>query len=258
MIGHEMLHTVGKKRKSSKQHCFALKLDIIETAYDMLEWSFTELTLDKFNFHPHFRKLVLSCIKSCIMQIKVNHQISDTWTPTRGIRQGDPLSPYIFVLCQELLVHLIHKKAEEKLFTPVKIVSSGPHIPILCFADDCLIFSKADQKSVDTISEILEEYALASGQNVCWEKSRIIFSANTPINKKQQITEFLGVIPNKRHDKYLGLPFLMGHKKRNLFDQMINRTMNKINIWYNQYLSYAGRLVLIQAVTNVIPATACQ
>lgn len=153
-------------------------------------------------------------------------------------------------------MHQILEKTKNKSLTTLPLTKEGPEIPILCFADDCLVFGKADTKTMETIAETLEEYALACGQNVCWKKSRIIFSANMPVRKKHKITDYLGVIPNQRLDKYLGLPFLLGQKNRDLFDQIINRTMNKINISYTRYLSYAGLLVSIKAVTNAIPAYA--
>lgn len=55
-------------------------------------------------------------------------------------------------------------------------------------------------------------------------------------------------------DKYLGLPFLLGHKKRDFFDHIVENVMNKVNVWYSNYLSYAGRMVPIRSVSNTIPS----
>ena len=86
----------------------------------------------------------------------------DSWSPTRGIRQGDPISPYIFILCQELF-----KQEGDGLFQSLKSSPSGPKIPILLFVDDCMIFCKATKKSVKVIQSCLNTFAFASGQKIC-------------------------------------------------------------------------------------------
>lgn len=95
MMAHELLHTMGKKRKS-KQFFFDLKLDV-EKGYDRLEWDFIELMLKKFNFLLVVQNWILNYIKTPTFQVKVNGFLSEPWNPTRGIHQGDSLSPYIFI-----------------------------------------------------------------------------------------------------------------------------------------------------------------
>lgn len=89
MLAHEMIHTTNKKRKS-KQYYLALKVDIAK-AYDCLEWNFVKMALQKFNFHPWLINLIYSCISTASFKVKDNNDVSETWYPGRGLRQGDPL-----------------------------------------------------------------------------------------------------------------------------------------------------------------------
>ena len=83
----------------------AIKLDL-EKAYDRLEWNFIHKVLHAFHFPPKLTRIIISCISSTDISILVNGGMLDSFEPSRGIRQGDPLSPYIFILCMEYLSHL--------------------------------------------------------------------------------------------------------------------------------------------------------
>lgn len=122
-------------RKKSKQHYLALKLDI-EKSYDRIEWNFLRLALKKFNFHPRFISLILVCVTSSKHIVKVNGISSEQWEPARGLRQGDPLSPYLFILCQDLFISKLLEEVENKNIDALKTCQTGSKIPIFCFADD--------------------------------------------------------------------------------------------------------------------------
>jgi len=89
-------------------HCglMALKLDL-ENAYDRLNWSFIRNTLLEMRLPQLMVDVIMLCITSCSMRILWNGEPTDCFHPTRGIRQGDPLSPYIFMACIERLSQLI-------------------------------------------------------------------------------------------------------------------------------------------------------
>lgn len=252
LLAHELLHSMNRKR-TSRQYYFGLKLDI-EKDYDRLEWTFLRFALTKFNLHPtSLIEWIMTYVTSCTFQVKVNNHLSDTWKPSCGIRQGDPLSPYLFILCQELFVHLLLRQTSAHRLQGLRLCSSGPSLPILCFADDCMVFCKASSQSVTELQHCLQLYAAASGQTVCWQKSRILFSPNTPPDVKRHTISTLGVSPNKCKDKYLCVPFLVSRKKSDLFDHIIDCATARINTWYSRFLSYVGQATLIQSVTNTIP-----
>ena len=97
----------------------AIKIDL-EKAYDRIEWSFIREMLVKFNFPSKLTDIIMSCVSSVSTSLLFNGGCLESFQPSRGIRQGDPLSPYLFILCMEYLGHLIKDKCATKAWIPVK------------------------------------------------------------------------------------------------------------------------------------------
>lgn len=162
-----------------------------------------------------------------------------------GLHQEDPLSPYLFILCQDLLIVLLIHNLENKTISMLKPISVCSPIPLLSLADDCIIFCKASNSSINTLTVLCCIYTKASGPEVCWSKSKVHFSPNIPIYRKQELIAKSGVEPNKCKDKYLGLLFLFRKRKAKFFYDLIQKTSFNINAWYNKFLYAVGRTVLI-------------
>lgn len=111
LITNELFHSF--KHKKRKSGWFALKLDF-EKAYDRISWEFLNLALQAFNFHPVWIKWITSCVSSSSFQILVNGFPSSTFYPSRGLRQGDPLSPSLFIICLEFLSLLLDTAISNK------------------------------------------------------------------------------------------------------------------------------------------------
>ena len=123
----------------------ALKLDL-EKAYDLIEWDFIEKMLKQLNFNDKWINWVMTCISSVNFSVLVNDTPGKTFKPTRGIRQGDPLAPYIFVLAMEFLARSLQRESEKtKPKIGIKLTPNGTTIPFLSFADDTFIYSCACQ-----------------------------------------------------------------------------------------------------------------
>ena len=141
IIVQELIHTIGRI-KGRKGH-MAIKI-YLEKAYDEIEWSFIREMLIKFNFPANLIDLIMSCVFSVSTSLLFNGGYLDSFCPTRGIRQGDPLSPYLFILCTEFLGHLIQEKCDAKLWSPVKASRSRPSFSHLFFVDDLVLFASAE------------------------------------------------------------------------------------------------------------------
>ena len=152
IIVQELIHSIGRA-KGSKGY-MAIKIDL-EKAYDKIEWSFIREMLVFFNFTTNLIELIMSCVSSVLTSLLFNGSCLDSFCPSRGIRQGDPLSPYLFILCMEFLGHLIEEKCDAKLWTLVKASRSGPAFSHLFFADELVLFANADQDNCHTIKAML-------------------------------------------------------------------------------------------------------
>ena len=122
----------------------------------------------------------MECVKSVTYSILVNGEPKGHIIPTQGIRQSDPLSPYLFLLCSEGLNGLIEHAIDRKLIEGVSLCGNGPKISHLLFADDSLLFCRARVGDIEKIQELLGKYERASGQKINSDKTTL-FSAAIPL-----------------------------------------------------------------------------
>ncbi|KAL0285142.1 UNVERIFIED_CONTAM: putative mitochondrial protein, partial [Sesamum angustifolium] len=141
----------------------ALKLGVSK-AYDKVEWSFMEQVMVKLGFSPSFIRLVMLCISSVSFSFMLSSKQFGSLIPERGVRQGDPLSPYLFLLCTESFSLLLQLAEREGRIQGVSVCRTAPSISHLLFADDTLIFCRASLESTQVVLNVLEVYRQASGQ----------------------------------------------------------------------------------------------
>lgn len=122
VIVQKLIHSMS--RKKGRGRLVAIKIDL-EQAYDRLEWSFIRDTLGLFKLANHLISLIMSCVSTSSISILYNGGALESFLPSRGIRQGDPLSPYFFILCMKVLGALITKKWDAKLWDPIKPQGEG-------------------------------------------------------------------------------------------------------------------------------------
>lgn len=143
----------------------ALKLDMSK-AYDRLEWSFIAKVLSSMEFPAKMVEMVLQCVSTVSYKILLNVQPSLSFKPGWGLRQGDPLSPYLFILCANVFLGLLKKGVEEKNIHGVKISRGALEISHLFFTNDSLLFARANSNEARNVMEILHKYQSASSQLV--------------------------------------------------------------------------------------------
>ncbi|XP_056698695.1 uncharacterized protein [Spinacia oleracea] len=171
----EMAHLFHKAKKRNK--LMALKLDISK-AYDSLEWDFIRDTLIHFDFPDNIISLIMSCItSSSSISVLWNGKICDKFYPTRGIRQGDPLSSYIFVLCLDRLSTIIEEQVNLGVRKPINI-TENIRISHVFYAGDVFLFSKASSNNLKHILGVLEDFGQRSGLRIIMRKSSQIFPAS--------------------------------------------------------------------------------
>ncbi|XP_042972725.1 uncharacterized protein LOC122304517 [Carya illinoinensis] len=196
------------------------------------------------------------CVSSVSYSVLVNGTAGKWLTPSRGLRQGDPISPYLFILCAEGLSSLLNGAEAIGSLKGVAVARGGVRVNHLLFADDCLIFGRAKLTEWKCIQGLLKEYEEASGQCLNLEKTTMFFSSNTSITTRLIIKNEAGVSICGNYEKYLGLPAMVGRSKFNTFRVLKERVWAKIHNWKNSFLSQAGKEILLKAVAQAIPTFA--
>ena len=140
----------------------AIKVDL-EKAHDKIKWSFIREVLINANFPQNVISLIMSCVSSVSTSILFNGGNMEPILPSRGIRQGDPLSPYLFILCMEALGYFIEEKCKSKSWIPVKSSNNGVAVSHLFFADVLVLFAKEDHVNCSTIRDVLDDFCARSG-----------------------------------------------------------------------------------------------
>ena len=204
VIVQEILHSF--KTRKTKLGLMAIILDL-QKAYDRVSWDLIHTVLLHLGFNEVFSNWVVYCISSVTFKILVNGGKTDKFRPSRGLRQGDPLSPYLFILGQEILPRMLDHRLRQSNIKGIKTSKGGRTITHVMYADDIVLFSKTTKKDVETISEILEKYSLWSGQLVNRSKSSIFFfSKHTQRATQRSIKSILHIRALKRDTTYLGAP----------------------------------------------------
>jgi hypothetical protein len=184
IIAQEITHSF--QLSSWNHQAFMLKIDLAK-AFDRLEWSFILLALARKGLHGYFINLIHSCISTPSFSVISNGQSYENFISSRGVRQGCPISPYLFVLAiNELSIQLQHSLAQANL-NGITLGPNCPPIHSLLFADDLLICGMATEQEGLTIKHILQNFCQQSGQIPNWAKSGISFSKAVDNNIQVQL-----------------------------------------------------------------------
>lgn len=175
LVAYECVHSI--KKKQGKKGTCAIKLDM-HKAYDRVEWPFLKRMMEKMGFEGEWIDMIMACVSSVRYNVRFNSMETEVFTPTRGIRQGDPLSPYLFLIVAEGLSSMINGAERRGEIEGVKACRDAPMISPLLFADDSLILMQADKRNAENLKSILDQYYASSGQRISEKKSSIFFSSN--------------------------------------------------------------------------------
>uniref|UniRef100_A0A8I6XYS4 Reverse transcriptase domain-containing protein n=1 Tax=Hordeum vulgare subsp. vulgare TaxID=112509 RepID=A0A8I6XYS4_HORVV len=254
LIAYEISHYLMNKRNGTSGVA-AVKADMSK-AYDRVEWSFLEAMLGKLGFSNGWIALVMKCVTTVSYQIKVNGTFTQQFCPSRSLRQGDPLSPYLFVICAEGLSTLLRHAEEQGVLHGVKICPRAPCVSHLLFADDSMLLLRAQQQEATALHNILQLYEACSGQCINTEKSAIMFSPNTQDQDRISVKGALAIQSEDWNDKYLGLPVHVGRSRKQAFRYLKRNMCGRVYEWQEKLLAKESKEVLVKAVGQAIPTYA--
>lgn len=250
IMSHEIMHFLHNK-KGSKAF-MAIKVDLAK-AFDRVEWKFLICILKQLGFDDTFIQWIYECISFSSLSFLINGSPHGNLKPSRGIRQGDPMSPFLFVLYIEILSRLLAKEEQLSHFKGIKISRTSPSISHLLFADDLVIYCSPTQEDALCIKMVLDKFYNWSSQFANKEKSMIHFSKNTLPHTKLDIINTLHFKECNHKTKHLGLPFCKPVSRKSSFQDISDKINANMNGWKSKILSQASRFVLIKAVAQAIP-----
>jgi hypothetical protein len=227
LIAIEVIHAMKRKTKGHRGE-LALKINISK-AYDKVDWGFLRGMLVRMGFAEQWIQWMMMCVSSVNYSVLMNFNKVGPITPGRGLRQGDPLSPYLFILVAEGLTALIHQVVHRGDIHGVRICRGAPEVSHLLFADDCFLFCRANVAEVNQLLSILHTYEQASGQEINMSKSEVFISRNMSQAAQEDLAGILGVRHVLGTGIYLGLPSMIGRNKKAIFSYIKDRIWKKIN-----------------------------
>ena len=248
LIANESLRWLKKKHIPGT----LLKLDF-QRAYDSVNWSFLRMVMMKLGFGRKWIGWIMNCVTTASMSVILNGTPLEPFRMEKGLRQGDPLSPYLFILVTEMLAFFLKKANDLHLIVDEPIGKDRVSLQQLQFADDTLIFAPKDPVCITNYFRILDVFAVMSGLQLNYSKSCFI-SWNSPDHEWTKVlaTSF-GCLHSKCPTKYLGLPIGDNMNRASAWKPVIEKIQNRLALWKARILSRAGRLTLIKSVLNSLP-----
>lgn len=221
-----------------------LKVDL-QKAFDSINWDFVLNTLEALEFPSHFRKLVSQCITTTRFSVSVNGELCGYFKGTKGLRQGDPLSPYLFVIALEVFSQMLNVKfrAGDIGYHPNTADLEVTH---LAFADDLMIFFDGEKNSLANIVDTMELFATWSGLRMNKEKTEL-FVGGLNQAETTDLTS-LGFTLGSMPVRYLGLPLMHRKLRISEYRPLLVKISGHFTAWSSKKLSYAGRAELIKSV----------
>ena len=209
ILVHDIIHLL----KSTCTTCMLLKLDLSK-AFDKLIWHYIKEVLTAFGFCPKWIDQILNLISSTFFSILVNRSPSQPFSPSRGIRQGDPLSPFLFVIMVEGLGHYTKTSIENGSLQGLSLHGIQPTTSHGQFVDDTILMNTPMAQESNKLNSILSEFSEAIGTSFNLAKSHLFFF-NTPKDVQQHVSQLLSTLVYYLPNHYLGLP-LFNSEARNL------------------------------------------
>jgi len=237
--------------KREKRECLILKVDF-EKAYDSVDWGFLKYMMRRVGMEEKWVRWMRACVFGGNMSILMSGSPTEEINVQRGLKQGDPLAPFLFLLMAEGFNGLMTNAVNRNLFRGFEVKRGGTVVSHLQYADDTLCIGEPTVDNLWLLKAVLRGFEMASGLKVNYHKSSLI-GVNVQRDFMEAACKFLhyreGVVPLK----YLGLQVGANSIKVSTWVPMLDQLKKRLNSWGNKYVSSGGRIVLLNSVLNAIP-----
>eukprot|EP00253_Pinus_taeda_P011302 PITA_11302 len=247
-VAQEVIHSVKQKKKKG----VILKIDLSK-AYDRINWLYLRLLLTHLGFNYSFINWIMGCISNVSFAVLINGAASPFFKSQRGLRQGCPLSPLLFLLVAEGLSRLIHNARRSNKIKGIE-VAINLYISHLLFVDDILIFSNGSHNELKELRDIFDLFMKATGMLINSGKSQVCVAGFN----RRECTAMTNLFPFHTQSldssfKYLGFWLKPDAYKKEDWNWLIAKIEARISHWSFRWLSRAGRLTLLKSVLLAIP-----
>ncbi|GJT93456.1 RNA-directed DNA polymerase, eukaryota [Tanacetum coccineum] len=248
--GPFILNEVLQWCQRKKKHALIFKVDF-EKAYDSVRWDFLDDVLYSFGFGSKWRAWIQTCLNSSRGSILINGSPTEEFQFFKGLKQGDPLSPFLFILIMESLHISFQRVIDANLFTGIKL-NSLVNLTHLFYADDALFIGQWSDSNIDTLVHVLDCFHRASGLRINMCKSKIM-GVHVENGKVMNAAAKLGCMVLKTPFTYLGTKVGDNMARKEAWRDVEAKVLARLSKWKMKTLSIGGRFTLLKAVLGSMP-----
>jgi hypothetical protein len=242
-----LVRETAKVLHAKKEASLLFKVDIAK-AFDSISWPFLLSVLQQCGFGPRWIRWISMLFRTAQTRVLVNGYAGDTFLHGRGLRQGDPISPLLFVIAMDMLAAMFHAVERSRVLS--RFGASGIKHRVSLYADDVVIFAKPDNAELKTVRRILDCFGEASGLKVNFTKSAVA-PIHCPEEALATVCDMLSCQLVRLPCTYLGLLLSIRKLRHQDLQPVLDKLSGKLAFWRARLMTKEGRAVYVQAVMTV-------
>lgn len=196
----------------------------------------------------HWVQLVHQCVSTVSYKILINGEMTQAFQPTCGLRQGDPLSPYLFLFCMDIISRMTALATEISQFQGIQVHRRAPTISHLFFADDSMFFFNASPQSCHAVATVINRFCNISGQVLNRHKSFVKFSWNVSREMQEGYNSILQIDTSPSLGTYLGTPIDIKGAKVSHFTPLLDKVSRKLSLWSHTHIFQPAKIIVINTI----------
>lgn len=242
--------TIDEAKRRNVERFF-FKIDFAK-AYDTVDWAYLRMMMERFRFDTKWILWVMECVSTASVAILLNGSPTDEFRLGRGLRQGDPLSPFLFLIAAEGLSSMMSKATELGLFKAAEVGRNKVLISHLQFADDTIFLGKASRENTVFVKRFLRLMEIASGLKVNFDKC-CVYGINVNEERLAEMANTLRCRTGSIPFDYLGIKVGVEYRRASDWECVVQKVKNRLKRWESNKISIGGRVTLLNVVLTTIP-----